>query len=374
MSEAGCKHAIILSGGGAYGAYEVGVLKALLTGQSPTTGYQPLVPDIVCGTSVGAYNSTCLVARLGAGGARAASELEQLWLERIAGGKGACGNGVYRIRLDVAEYVQPACYVPDPLRPLMATALDTAYFTAQLAVRTVSALRSQGPLLARATQEIDLSAIFDTEPFHQLIRDSIDFDAVHRSPIALSITSTVWRTGRPWQFDNVSRTVTAESVRASASIPGVFPPTFVGGEPHVDGGLSRNTPIKPAIDAGAEIIHLVFLDPRVRDIPMRWPISTMTEMFRMLAIIFADATRAQIVEIAERNHGHRAGTQPHRPVAVYVYRPSPDVLEGLAGLLNFERSYIEKLIAAGFHDAVNHSGKPLTSAMVSLEPAFLDNV
>jgi len=372
MGEPKHKSAIILSGGGAYGAYEIGVLKALLTGQSPTTNFQPLVPDIVSGTSVGAYNSTCLVARLGSGGAGTAHDLEQLWLERVSGGRRNQGNGVFRLRLDPVEYVQPAFSVGGPLWPLKAAALDTAYFTAQLMARTVSAMRSPGSPLSRAVQEIDLSASFDTAPFHELIRATIDFDAVYRSPIELSIFATAWRTGRPRQFDNASRTVTAHSVRASASIPGVFPPTLVDGDLYVDGGLSRNTPLRPAVAAGAEIIHLVFLDPRVRDIPMRWPISTMTEMYRMVAIMFADETRSQLVEIVEGNLGRRPGTQPHRPVAVYVYRPAPDVLAGLAGLLNFERSHIEKLIAAGFHDAVNHSGKPITSTTFPLQPSFLD--
>jgi len=370
MSEERRKRAIVLSGGGAYGAYEVGVLKALLNGKSPATRFEPLVPDVVSGTSVGAYNSTCMVSRLAAGGARTAQDLEQLWLERIAGGPGACGNGVFRVRLDPAEYAQPACYIPDPLRPLKNTAQDTVYFAAQLMARTVSAMRSQGPLFARAVREIDLTALLDTEPFHDLIRETIDFDAVYRSPIALSISATAWETGRPRQFDNLSRTVTARSVQASASIPGVFPPTLVDGQPYVDGGLSRNTPLKPAIAAGAEVVHLVFLDPRVRDIPMRLPISTMTEMYRMIAILFADETRSQVAEIAQMNRGPAARTESHRPVEVYVYRPSPDVLEGLAGFLNFERSYIEKLIDAGYQDAVNHAGKPLTAATIPLEPSF----
>ena len=60
----GGKHrqAVILSGGGANGAYEVGVLKALLTGQSPATDFQPLDPDIFTGTSVGAFNAALLVS------------------------------------------------------------------------------------------------------------------------------------------------------------------------------------------------------------------------------------------------------------------------------------------------------------------------
>jgi len=45
----GCKHAVILSGGGASGAYEVGVLKGLFAGDSPATNYTPLMPDIFYG-------------------------------------------------------------------------------------------------------------------------------------------------------------------------------------------------------------------------------------------------------------------------------------------------------------------------------------
>lgn len=368
MSERARKHAIILSGGGAYGAYEVGVLKALLAGASPATGFQPLVPEIVTGTSVGAYNATFLVSRLGAGGAQAAEELERVWLERIAGGPGRCGNGVFRIRLDPGEYVQPSCYRPDPLRPLRTTAEDGVFFAAQLLARTASALRSRGPLLRRAIEEVDLSAAIDSRPYDELIRETIDFDAVDRSPVALSVFATALKTGAPRRFDNGSGTLTARAVQASASIPGVFPPTIVDGEPYVDGGLSINTPLAPALTAGADVLHVVFLDPKVRDIAIRVPLSTVTEIYRMTAIIFANETRAQIVAIDRVNRGLR--TPEERPIEVHVYRPSADLVVGLAGFLEFERSYARKLIAAGYEDAVHRSPEPATSASVALGPSF----
>jgi len=398
MSADGRKHAIILSGGGGYGAYEVGVLKALLGGKSPVTDFQPLVPEIVTGTSVGAYNATFLVARLGKGGAQAAQDLEQVWLERISGGPGTCGNGVFRVRLDPGEYVQPSCYVPDPLRPLRATVQDTAYLAAQLIMRTVSALRSQGPLLRRAIDEIDISAAIDTAPYDDLIRETIDFDVVGRSPVALSVFATAWKTGAPKRFDNVSGTLTAQAVQASASIPGLFPPTVVDGEAYVDGGLSINTPLAPAIAAGAEVVHVIFLDPRMSDIAIRVPLSTATELYRMVAIMFANETRAQLVAIDRVNRGlralanpaqadggsfaallqtldlirkHVARTKTYRPIEVHVYRPSPDVIQGLAGFLWFERSFAQKLIDAGYNDAVQRSAQPATSATISLGSAFV---
>ena len=61
----GRKHAVILSGGGASGAYEVGVLKGLFAGDSPATNYTPLMPDVFAGTSIGAYNASLLVGEIG---------------------------------------------------------------------------------------------------------------------------------------------------------------------------------------------------------------------------------------------------------------------------------------------------------------------
>ncbi|HMR76821.1 MAG TPA: patatin-like phospholipase family protein, partial [Polyangiaceae bacterium] len=55
--------AIILSGGGARGAYEVGVLSYLFDELTRTRGAPPKV-DILCGTSVGAINSSYLAAHL----------------------------------------------------------------------------------------------------------------------------------------------------------------------------------------------------------------------------------------------------------------------------------------------------------------------
>jgi predicted acylesterase/phospholipase RssA len=59
----GSRTAVILSGGGATGAYEAGVLKALFTGASPATGYKPLAADVFTGTSVGSFNAAFMVSQ-----------------------------------------------------------------------------------------------------------------------------------------------------------------------------------------------------------------------------------------------------------------------------------------------------------------------
>ena len=80
----GGKQAVILSGGGATGAYEVGVMKALFSGLSPATDYQPVIPDIFTGTSVGSYNAAFLVAQWARYGPAAIDNLEQVWLNQVS--------------------------------------------------------------------------------------------------------------------------------------------------------------------------------------------------------------------------------------------------------------------------------------------------
>src|SRR5437868_3503224 len=75
--------AIVLSGGGATGAYEVGVLKALLGGASPATNFSPLRPDIISGTSIGAFNAAALVSRSWESCLAAVTHLEQVWKDII---------------------------------------------------------------------------------------------------------------------------------------------------------------------------------------------------------------------------------------------------------------------------------------------------
>jgi predicted acylesterase/phospholipase RssA len=64
------KTALVLSGGGMFGAYQAGVWKTL-------SGV--IAPDMVVGASVGALNGWCIAARM------SAAELEQRWLDPRSG-------------------------------------------------------------------------------------------------------------------------------------------------------------------------------------------------------------------------------------------------------------------------------------------------
>jgi predicted nucleic acid-binding protein len=132
-------HAIVLSGGGANAAYEVGVLKALTSGTSSVTNHYALEPAIYTGTSAGAFNAAILTSWSDYPASAATEYLEQLWLTQIAWGPEHCGNGFYRIRGDVRGLFDPACGV-DPAGEAVAV-LDDAVHLGADSLRHATAAR-----------------------------------------------------------------------------------------------------------------------------------------------------------------------------------------------------------------------------------------
>ena len=92
------KDDVVLTGGGAKGAYEIGILNALFAGRSPSTGFQPVVVEVFAGTSVGANNTAFLVSQATVPPALAVADLEDIWRRRIANTDLSCGSGVFRLR------------------------------------------------------------------------------------------------------------------------------------------------------------------------------------------------------------------------------------------------------------------------------------
>jgi len=113
----GLSHAVVLSGGSSQGAYHVGVLRALLRGDSPATGYKPLRPDVFSGTSAGAVNAAALLGEIEAGNPDPVQHLEDYWLSRVARTGTSCGNGVYRFRGNPLAFADLGCLITNPLKP-----------------------------------------------------------------------------------------------------------------------------------------------------------------------------------------------------------------------------------------------------------------
>jgi len=375
--------AFVLSGGGAYAAYEVGVMKALSRGESPVTAHVPVDPAVLTGTSAGAFNAALLASHTGAAFASAVSFLESFWIDEIAEGPGACGSGVFRYR--VLNALDTDCLASNPLEALAQLAEDTAFFAQDWSARAANFLTSAGAVEQRALELVDLGTFIAAERMDRLIARSLVLDAIRHSPRALRIATTNWRTGALKVFRNQDMTDQngIAVVRASSAIPGVFHSVEIDGEPYVDGGVVMNTPLLPAIDAGADVMHVVYMDPDVEALPLPRIRNTASTIYRLVIVGFATAMKADIETVNRINRGLAAMSTtkprkdeaarddvkteiflkggsptrptglPYRPLTIHRYHPRED-LGGSFRWLSFERDHLERLIDQGYADAKAH--------------------
>src|SRR5262249_10991175 len=263
------RHALVLAGGGARGAYGVGVAKALLTAGTRATGGGAIDPAVFSGTSVGAYNAAVLASHADEKAPKADAEyLEHVWVDEIPRTDVNGSNRVYRFRGDPFQLLDPSYVYSDPLGPGRNLLQDTVFLTTNAFRRGVNFLRSPnvlgspGIIPHRTLELLDVSPVVSVEPLADLIGETIDFGRIRRGRRAVRIAPTEWRSGQVKVFknDDMVDDVGRAAVLASASVPGVFPPVAIGDTPYVDGGVMMNTPLMPAIEAGADTLHVVYMD------------------------------------------------------------------------------------------------------------------
>ena len=232
--------ALVLSGGGARGAYEVGGLSVLL----PELERRGEAPRIIVGTSVGAFNTAFIAANAHRPAREALEDGIEVW------------SGL-RWRDSLAPF---GSFGDEPVRRrLLAQALGVR--------RTrVHALLDPTPLGRTLTRIVD---------FGQLARNVeagvLDAAAVATTS-ALSGRTVIFHSGGASpqhdpvrQIDYVATPLTGEHVRASGAIPGLFPAVHVGSPDrargwYFDGGTRLNTPIKPALELGADRVVVIGLN------------------------------------------------------------------------------------------------------------------
>jgi NTE family protein len=184
--------AFVLGGGGVLGAVEVGMLRALFE--------RDIAPDLVLGTSIGAFNGA-LVARQPE--LAVVERLTDLWAS--------------------VSTAREAGYGDRPLR------------TVRRAVKYGTHLWSAKPLRQRLEEELGDLTFEELPVVFQVCAANIERSAEH------------WFTS--------GRVV--DAVVASAAVPGLLPPAEVEGEHFLDGGIVNSIPVGRAVEVGAERIFVL---------------------------------------------------------------------------------------------------------------------
>jgi NTE family protein len=223
---------LVLSGGGARGAYEVGVLEYLAD-----TG---LEPDILAGASIGALNGAVISA---AGSiADGVANLRAAWEEICANPNPMTGS---QEGPQPGEAAPPDASLADRLAALAASARNPVLRNLDDVVRRWAPL----PELRRGTE------LWVTV-----------FAATQGGPAGLGwlidvVTGSLGGHA-DWQCVQHAGEEAHDLVLASAAIPGIFQPRTVYSLPFRDGGLGNNIPAEPLAERGCRYALVVHLSQR----------------------------------------------------------------------------------------------------------------
>jgi predicted acylesterase/phospholipase RssA len=318
------QHAVVFSGNGYNAAYEIGVLKAILHGVSPSTVGEKIQPHIYTGTSVGAYNAAFMVSRSGHSDIAAVEKLEQSW---------TAGVGP-RFRGSPFDYLNPRFYWPNPAAPLVDFGKDALHVSRDLMKRFgdfLGSVEMNRPLGALQDQILDYEwdILADITPMSRLIREHIALESIRTSDKALRVTAANWKKGTTKTFENRDFTDDAgyQVITAAMAIPGAVPRQRIDLEEFVDGAMLVERPLDSAIEArnresGNRLtLHVIYLDPEFEEGPLIDVRGSFSVVYRLFLLAFSRSVNAEIERVERINRSLKFLE------LLQVFNPAPEVMK-----------------------------------------------
>ena len=205
---------LVLQGGGALGAYQVGVYEAMHEAG--------LEPEWVIGTSIGAINAAII------SGNKPADRLERLneFWSRI-------------------EHQAWGASLPDWF------GLGNTMANAATMLSGISSFFSPNPAAWRGQMAeigIEKASYYSTAPLRETLAELVDFDYLCECRTRLTVGAVNAASGEMRYFDSRDEPLGVDHIVASGALPPSFGAVRIEGDPYWDGGIYSNTPIEAVLD------------------------------------------------------------------------------------------------------------------------------
>jgi NTE family protein len=215
---------LVLQGGGALGAYQVGVYQAL-----HEAGVEP---DWIIGTSIGAINASLIA---GNAPEQRLPRLQEFW-HRMT-------------QKHVWNFAPAWTGIPGALSYWSTVMGGIPGF---FEVNAPAFWGSQVPLGA------DQAGFYSTAPLRATLGELVDFGLINQRETRLTVGAANVRTSMMRYFDSREAPITVEHIMASGALPPAFPAVRIDGELYWDGGILSNTPTEVIFDDNPRRNSLIF--------------------------------------------------------------------------------------------------------------------
>ncbi len=219
--------AYVFQGGGALGAYQLGIFKALSENE-----YHP---DWLIGTSIGSINAAIIA---GNEPANRISRLEEFWNL-------------------VSSVVIPG-FTPQDEQSRQWYNFVSAQYSMLYGQPGMFSPRVKSPLLETSGSADNIS-FYVTTPLKRTLEKLVDWDLLNSGKVRFTIGAVEVQKGKAVFFDTNKQTLTPDHVLASCALPPAFAAVKINNEYFWDGGVLSNTPVTAIINDSHHVNTLCFM-------------------------------------------------------------------------------------------------------------------
>ena len=215
---------LVLQGGGALGAYQVGVYEALHEAK--------VEPDWIIGTSIGAINASIIT---GNKPQNRLAKLNEFW----------------------SRMERPSAW---PVVPAWTGIFDTWSYWSTLVRGIPGFFEPYLPAFwgANIALGVDRAGFYSTASLRQTLGELVDFSIINAGSPRLTVGAANVRTSMMHYFDSRQSEITAKHIMASGALPPAFPAVSIDGEYYWDGGILSNRPTEVIFDDYPRRSSLIF--------------------------------------------------------------------------------------------------------------------